>query len=126
MNGWADGEPSWWLSLKAQPDPRVDLADGSRLVTARAAAGADLSRLWARWRELVDTFLSARYLVKRRGKLKAIVAVARNIATLAWRLLAHPTARYHDSAPTTAGARKDVLAGARVTGGGTELHDSAA
>jgi len=25
-----------------------------------------------------------------------------------------------------AGARKDVLAGARVTGGGTELHDSAA
>jgi hypothetical protein len=63
---------------------------------------------------VVDTFLGARYLVKRRGKRKAIVAVARTIA------------RYHDSAPITAGARKDVLAGARAAGGGAELHDSAA
>ena len=22
MNGWADGEPAWWLNLQAQPDTR--------------------------------------------------------------------------------------------------------
>jgi transposase len=45
-----------------------------------------------------DTFLGARYrrLVKRRGKLKALVAIARSILTIAWQLLADPTARYHD------------------------------
>ena len=52
MNGWADGEPTWWLNLQAHPDARVDLADGPRLVTARAAAGEERSRLWARWREM--------------------------------------------------------------------------
>ena len=45
-----------------------------------------------------DTFLGARYrrLVKRRGKLKALVAVARSILTIVWHLLADPTSRYHD------------------------------
>ena len=45
-----------------------------------------------------DTFLGARYrrLVKRRGKLKALVAVARSILTIVWHLLADPTVRYHD------------------------------
>ena len=45
-----------------------------------------------------DTFLGARYrrLVKRRGKLKALVAVARSILTIVWHLLVDPTARYHD------------------------------
>jgi F420H(2)-dependent quinone reductase len=52
MNGWGDGEPAWWLNLQAHPDARVDLPDGSRLVTARAAAGGERSRLWARWREI--------------------------------------------------------------------------
>jgi F420H(2)-dependent quinone reductase len=51
MNGWADGEPAWWLNLRAYPDARVDLADGSRPVRARAAEGDERSRLWARWRE---------------------------------------------------------------------------
>jgi hypothetical protein len=37
MNGWADGEPAWWLNLQAHPDASVDLADGSRAVRARAA-----------------------------------------------------------------------------------------
>jgi hypothetical protein len=27
MNGWADGEPVWWLNLQAHPAARVDLAD---------------------------------------------------------------------------------------------------
>ena len=45
-----------------------------------------------------DTFLGERYrrLVKRRGKLKALVAVARSILVIIWHLLADPTARYHD------------------------------
>jgi deazaflavin-dependent oxidoreductase (nitroreductase family) len=52
MNGWADGEPAWWLNLQAHPNARVDLADGPRSVRARAAAGAERSRLWAKWREV--------------------------------------------------------------------------
>ena len=52
MNGWADGEPGWWLNLQAHPDASVDLADGPRPVMARAAEGDERSRLWARWREL--------------------------------------------------------------------------
>jgi transposase len=44
------------------------------------------------------TFLGERYrrLVKRRGKLKALVAVARSILVIIWHLLAGPTARFHD------------------------------
>jgi transposase len=45
-----------------------------------------------------DTFPGERYrrLVKRRGKLKALVAVARSILVIVWHLLADPAARYHD------------------------------
>jgi transposase len=45
-----------------------------------------------------DTFLGERYrrLVKRRGKLKALVAVARSILVIVWHLLANPAARYRD------------------------------
>jgi deazaflavin-dependent oxidoreductase (nitroreductase family) len=56
MNGWGEGEPAWWLNLQAHPDVSVDLADGPRLVRARAATGDERSRLWARWRE-IDTNL---------------------------------------------------------------------
>jgi F420H(2)-dependent quinone reductase len=52
MNGWAEGEPAWWLNLQANPEARVDLVDGPRSVTARAAAGPERSRLWDKWREL--------------------------------------------------------------------------
>ena len=30
MNGWAEGEPAWWLNLQARPDAIVDLVDGPR------------------------------------------------------------------------------------------------
>ncbi|MGD0408846.1 MAG: nitroreductase/quinone reductase family protein [Candidatus Limnocylindrales bacterium] len=63
MNGWADGEPAWWLSLQAHPDASVDLADGSRAVHARAAEGDERSRLRARWRDMgddVDTYATLR------------------------------------------------------------------
>jgi len=45
-----------------------------------------------------DTFLGERYrrIVKRRGKLKALVAVARSILVIIWNLLNDPTARYAD------------------------------
>jgi transposase len=45
-----------------------------------------------------DTFLGERYrrIVKRRGKLKALVAVARSILVIIWNLLTNPAARYHD------------------------------
>lgn len=52
MNGWADGEPAWWLNLQAQPVAKVVLREGPRKVRARAAAGEERSRLWDRWREL--------------------------------------------------------------------------
>src|SRR5271166_4021391 len=45
-----------------------------------------------------NTFLGERYrrIVKRRGKLKALVAVARSILRIIWQLLSDPTARFHD------------------------------
>ena len=45
-----------------------------------------------------DTFLGERYrrIVKRRGKLKALVAVARTILVIIWHLLSSTAARYHD------------------------------
>ena len=44
------------------------------------------------------TFLGERYrrLVRRRGKLRAIVAVARSILVIVWHLLADPAARFTD------------------------------
>jgi transposase len=44
------------------------------------------------------TFLGERYrrIIKRRGKLKALVATARSMITIIWHLLADPHARYQD------------------------------
>lgn len=52
MNGWADGEPAWWLNLQAHPETSIELASGARWVRARAAEGDERSRLWGRWREV--------------------------------------------------------------------------
>ena len=45
-----------------------------------------------------DTFLGERYrrLARRRGKLKALVAIARSILVIVWHLLTDRTARYRD------------------------------
>ena len=45
-----------------------------------------------------NTFLGERYrrIVKRRGKLKALVAVARSILVIVWHLLTDSAARFHD------------------------------
>ena len=57
------------------------------LISEAAAAAAKTS-----------TFLGERYrrIVKRRGKLKALVAIARSILVIIWHLLANPAARYRD------------------------------
>ncbi len=57
-----------------------------------------------------DTFLGERYrrLVRRRGKLKALVAVARSILVIVWHLLADPTARYRDLGSDFYAARINV------------------
>jgi len=63
MNGWADGEPAWWLNVQAHPETSVDLVDGRRSVKGRSAEGEERSRLWARWREIdanLDAFAALR------------------------------------------------------------------
>jgi deazaflavin-dependent oxidoreductase (nitroreductase family) len=50
MNGWDEGDPSWWLNLEAHPDAVVRLA-GKPALTVRAhqAAGDERERLWQMW-----------------------------------------------------------------------------
>ena len=71
MNGWADDEPAWWLNLQAHPEASVDLADGQRTVTGRAAKGEERSRLWDRWRA-IDTNLDA-YAALRSGETAVVI-----------------------------------------------------
>jgi deazaflavin-dependent oxidoreductase (nitroreductase family) len=70
MNGWMDGEPAWWLNLQQSPLARIELADESRQVRARAAEGEERSRLWAMLREQ-NRDLDA--LARRRSSETAIV-----------------------------------------------------
>lgn len=72
MNWLGKGEPAWWLNLQANPDARVDLRDGPRLVTAHAAVGEERDRLWARWQE-IDGSLDE--LEARRGIETAVVVL---------------------------------------------------
>lgn len=70
MNGWADGDPAWWLNLQAHPEATIDLVTGRRTVRARASEGDERMRLWARWREL-DPHLDD--YAARRSRVTAIV-----------------------------------------------------
>src|SRR6266498_550190 len=62
-----------------------------------------------------DTFLGERYrrIVKRRGKRKALVAIARSIRVIVWHLLADPAARYHDLGAGYYASRIDTARKAR-------------
>jgi deazaflavin-dependent oxidoreductase (nitroreductase family) len=71
MNGWGEGEPAWWLNLRAHPDATVDLIDGRRLVRGYPATGDERLRLWARWRE-IDTKLDA-YAALRSSETAVVV-----------------------------------------------------
>ena len=70
MNGWGEGEPAWWLNLQAHSEVEVDLHDGHRAVTGRAASGEERERLWARWSE-IDKNLDA--YAERRSMETAVV-----------------------------------------------------
>ncbi len=72
MNGWGEGEPAWWLNLRAHPDARLELRGESRLVTGRAATGDERERLWARWRE-IDQNLDS--YAARRSRQTAVVVL---------------------------------------------------
>lgn len=76
MNGWGEGEPAWWLNLKAHPDAEAELADGPRLVTAREAEGEERERLWARWREINED-LDA-YAARRSTDTEVVVLAPRS------------------------------------------------
>jgi deazaflavin-dependent oxidoreductase (nitroreductase family) len=78
MNGWETEEPAWWFNLRAHPDARVELADGPRLVTGRAARGEERDRLWARWRE-IDKHLEA-YAARRPSETAVVVLELRHPA----------------------------------------------
>ena len=71
MNGWGAAEPAWWLNLQAHPDVTVDLVDGPRPVTGRAAHGDEREPLWAQWRQ-IDTNLDA-YAARRPLKTAVVV-----------------------------------------------------
>jgi deazaflavin-dependent oxidoreductase (nitroreductase family) len=75
MNGWADAEPSWWMNLQAQPDAMVDLADGSRAVRARVAAGAERERLWATFSDYPGWGKDLNALAARRSTERAVVVL---------------------------------------------------
>ncbi|MCP9624228.1 nitroreductase family deazaflavin-dependent oxidoreductase [Nocardia otitidiscaviarum] len=63
MNGWGEGEPAWWLNLRAHPEATAELKGGTRAVRGRAAAGDERARLWDRWREIdrdLDAFAARR------------------------------------------------------------------
>ena len=75
MNGWADKEPAWWLNLQAQPDTTVRLADGSRAVRARAAAGTERERLWASFRDYTGWGDDLDALGARRPSERAVVVL---------------------------------------------------
>jgi deazaflavin-dependent oxidoreductase (nitroreductase family) len=75
MNGWADGDPAWWLNLQAHPVASVDIGDGLRSVQGRAAVGDERSRLWARWRE-IQSNLDA-YAALRRSETEIVVLESR-------------------------------------------------
>ena len=71
MNGWGAGEPAWWLNLQARPDAEVEVRDGPRAVTARAAEGEERERLWARWGEIDDDLEG--YAARRGGETAVVI-----------------------------------------------------
>jgi len=76
MNGWAPGEPVWWLNLQAHPEATADVGDGPCPVVGRTAEGEERSRLWARWQE-IDKDLDA--YAARRSSETAVVVLERHL-----------------------------------------------
>jgi hypothetical protein len=73
-----------------------------------------------------STFLGERYrrIVKRRGKLKALVAVARTILVIIWHLLANPATRFYDLGAGYYETRIDKGRKAAITSGNSKRSDT--
>ncbi|MBM3958074.1 MAG: nitroreductase family deazaflavin-dependent oxidoreductase, partial [Gemmatimonadetes bacterium] len=71
MNGWAPGEPAWWLNLQARPEASVAVKGGGFPVRGRAAQGEERARLWARWQQ-IDRNLDA-YAARRPSETAVVV-----------------------------------------------------
>lgn len=74
MNGWAEGEPAWWLNPMAHPDAEVVLGSGAIRVRGHAAEGTERERLWDLWRG-IDTGLDR--FAARRSTPTAVVVLER-------------------------------------------------
>jgi transposase len=86
---WAKLAPRSIQSGAKQPSGKTGTGNPYRKGALGEAAAAAAT---------TDSFLGerSRRLVRRRGTLKALVAVARSILVIVWPLLADPTARFHD------------------------------
>ena len=83
-------------TIQSGPRSRAGQAPARATPTSKAVLGEAAAAAAS-----TDTFLGERYrrLARRRGKLKALVAVARSILVIIWHLLADPAARYRDLGP---------------------------
>ena len=97
MNGWGDAEPAWWLNLQARPDATVDLVDGPRQVTARAAQGEERERLWSRWRQ-TNKHLDA-YAARRSMETTVVILEPKPLAGLDAEFLDQIFAADHGACP---------------------------
>ena len=76
MNGWGEGQPAWWLNLRARPEAVVTLSGGERRpVVAHEAEGEERDRLWGLWQE-VETDLDG-YAGGRHTKTPVVVLSTR-------------------------------------------------
>jgi F420H(2)-dependent quinone reductase len=77
MNGWGEKEPAWWLNLQALPETTVEIPGETRAVRARAAAGEERERLWARFADFPGWGDDIGALASRRPAETAIVVLER-------------------------------------------------
>jgi len=73
MNGWAQPEPAWWLNLQANPETTVELLDGPRKVTARAAIGEERAHLWRKFVDLGSSAFSDASAALRSGETTLVI-----------------------------------------------------
>jgi deazaflavin-dependent oxidoreductase (nitroreductase family) len=72
MNGWDEGDPSWWRNLLVRPEAMIRLqGENARPVRARLAVGDEGARLWQRWVD-VDPDLTA-HAPQRRTETPVVV-----------------------------------------------------
>ena len=75
MNGWGEAEPAWWLNLLANPEAEIDLKTGTLPIRARAAAGEERTRLWARFNEVPGWGSDVSAYARRRPGETAVVVL---------------------------------------------------